>query len=96
MNVLESRAGGPLHLRPWVFVVAAAAIVAAVLRHQRLVAAEALGLRQHQHLQRRVPVRLGWPVRIRPVPQGDEPRSRGAGRSVEHDDFGHVLRTGRR
>ncbi len=31
MNVLESRAGGPLHLRPWVFVVAAAAIVAAVL-----------------------------------------------------------------
>ncbi len=31
MNVLESRAGRPLRLRPWVFLVAAAVIVAAVL-----------------------------------------------------------------
>jgi lipoprotein-anchoring transpeptidase ErfK/SrfK len=31
MNVLESRAGGPLRLRPWVLLVAAAVIVAAVL-----------------------------------------------------------------
>ncbi len=88
MNVLESRGGRPLRLRPWVLLVGAAAIVVVVLLLTGgLVPAHAPGLRDASGGgSRSGSSGSGGSSRPRLLRQDHEPRVGGAERGTEHDD----------
>ena len=94
MNVLESRAGRPLRLRPWVLLLGAAVIVAAALYLATGSSpSDASRLGDRRPGARRA-FRLEPVAGERILPEGHQPRARRAGRATEHHDLGDVLGAG--